>query len=67
MYIEIWKTLKKKQFHDLTRGSICRKYDNDKSPFIIARELELNSKTVTSVIQLYKKCGRIKAKKAAKN
>jgi len=37
---------KKKQLSDLTRASICRKYDNGKSPSIIATELELNSNTV---------------------
>ena len=52
-----------KQLSDVTRVSICRKYDNGRSPSIIATELELNSKTVTSLIQMYKKTGRVEAKK----
>ena len=51
-----------KRFTPNERQCICKKYDDGKSPSIIARELEINVKTVISVINLYKTSGRIYAK-----
>jgi len=48
-----------KQLDDPTRFLICRKYDQGKNQALIATELDLNRKTVDSVIRLYKTTGRI--------
>lgn len=57
----IKNTLKRK-ISNSERALICKKYDDGKSISSIADELELNVKTVNSIIRLYKKTGRIEEK-----
>ena len=45
----------KKQLDNSIRETIIRKYNLGKNPSQIGDELELNMKTVASVIRLYKK------------
>lgn len=49
---------RKKQLEQGTRETIIRKYNAGKNPKKIAEELELNRKTVSSVISNFKKTGR---------
>ncbi|KAM0675883.1 hypothetical protein GVAV_000659 [Gurleya vavrai] len=51
----------KKQLEQSTRVNIISKYENGKNPKIISEKLDLNINTVSSVIGLYKKTGRIYA------
>lgn len=53
----------KKQLEQNVREIIIRKHNSGKNPKKIAEELELNRKTVSSVIFNYKKTGRIFAKR----
>jgi transposase len=62
-------TGRKKQLEQATRETIIRKYNAGKNPKTIGNELELNRKTISSVILKYKSTGRILAvkKRAPKN
>lgn len=55
--------LRKKQLETCTRESIIKKFQDGKGPLQIARELEINVNTVSSIIRLFKVTGRVKAKK----
>ena len=55
-------TERKKQLGNNIRELIIAKYNMNKPQSVIAEELGLNKNTVTSVVNVYKKEGRIQAK-----
>lgn len=54
---------RKKQMSDEIRNRIVSKYETGKTANIIAEELELNKKSVNSILRIYISTGRVGAKK----
>lgn len=55
--------MRKKQLSDDIRNLVCSKYDDGKSPTVIARELNINVNTIRTILNVYKANGRVIAKK----